>query len=106
MWYRLRWPREVQPNKYAGLSPARGIGRWARSYRDGRFGGQVEHRLALPEGSAGSVVDQLRAAISGLAIEEARERPVTGTSHAVGLRLTTSRRPLRTDDMAGSAVRC
>jgi hypothetical protein len=102
IWYRLRWPREVTPDQ---------IGLVFRLFASA--GGQpivietvgsagtVEHRLALPESRAGSVVDQLRAAIPGVAIEETPTRPPLGVSHAVELRLTTKRRPLRTEDMAG-----
>jgi Type IV secretion-system coupling protein DNA-binding domain len=61
----------------------------------------VEHRLALPAGRAESVVDQLRAAIPGLAVEEVSTRPALAATRAVELRLSTKRRPLRTDDMAG-----
>jgi hypothetical protein len=60
--------------------------------------GMVEHRLALPESRAGSVVGQLRAAIPGLAVVKAAVRPPLVTTHAVSLRLSTRRRPLRTDD--------
>ncbi len=63
--------------------------------------GAVEHRLALPASRAESVVDQLRAAILGLSVEEVPVRPPMDVSHAVELRLSTKRRPLRSDDLAG-----
>jgi hypothetical protein len=61
----------------------------------------VEHRLALPVSRTESVVDQLRAAIPGLSVEEVPVRPPLDVSHAVELRLSTKRRPLRSDDLAG-----
>lgn len=101
-WYRLRWPREVTPEQitqvFRLLASAGGQPIIIETVGSA---GTVEHRLALPESRGGSVVDQLRAAISGVAIEEVPTRPPLGASHAVGLRLTTRRRALRTDDMAG-----
>jgi hypothetical protein len=101
-WYRLRWPREVDAEQItqvfrllatAGGSPVviEAVG----------SPGMVEHRLALPEGRAESMVDQLRAAIPGLAVEAISVRPVLAATRAVELRLTTKRRSLRTDDVAG-----
>ncbi len=102
VWYRLRWPREVAPEQivqvFRLLASAGGQPIIIETVGSA---GTVEHRLALPESRGGSVVDQLRAAISGVAIEEVPTRPPLGASHAVGLRLTTRRRALRTDDMAG-----
>ena len=102
MWYRLRWPREVTPEQITQVFRllASAGGQPIVIETVGSVGA-VEHRLALPESRGGSVVDQLRAAISGVAIEEVPTRPPLGASHAVGLRLTTRRRALRTDDMAG-----
>ena len=102
VWHRLRWPREVTTDQlglvFRLLASAGGQPIIIETVGSP---GTVEHRLALPESRSGSVVDQLRAAISGLAIEEVPNRPPLGASHAVELRLTTRRRPLRTDDMAG-----
>jgi hypothetical protein len=101
-WYRLRWPREVTPEQitqvFRLLASAGGQPIVIETVGSA---GSVEHRLALPESRAGSVVDQLRAVIPGLAIEEVPTRPPLGASHAVELHLTTKRRPLRTDDMTG-----
>jgi hypothetical protein len=63
--------------------------------------GVVEHRLAVPKSRAEATVDQLRANIPGLAVEVVSKRPALAATRAVELRLTTKRRPLRTDDMAG-----
>ncbi len=101
-WYRLRWPREVAPEQITQVFHllATAGGRPIVVEIVGSAGG-VEHRLALPVGRAGATVDQLRAAIPGLAIEAVSERPPLAVSHAVELRMTTKRRPLRTDDGAG-----
>lgn len=102
VWYRLRWPREVTPEQIVQafrLLAAAG-GQPIVIETVGSVGA-VEHRLALPESRSGSIVDQLRAAIPGVAIEEVPTRPPLGASHAVELHLTTRRRPLRTDDLAG-----
>jgi hypothetical protein len=100
-WYRLRWPREVEPEQIAQvfrlLATAAGSPVVIEAVG---LPGMVEHRLALP-GNAESVVDQLRAAIPGLALEQAGTRPAISATRAVELRMTTKRRPLRTDDLAG-----
>ncbi|MGA8352882.1 MAG: hypothetical protein WB698_01785 [Solirubrobacteraceae bacterium] len=61
--------------------------------------GAVEHRLALPSGQAESMVDQLRAALPGLSVEALPERPALTATRAVELRLSTRRRPVRSDDL-------
>ena len=95
-WYRLRWPRELSPNRWRRFFvcwrrlPAAGCHRGLVSP------GIVEHRLALPASRAGSVVDQLRAAIPGLSVEETPNRPpLEATRSSCASR---KRRPLRTDD--------
>jgi hypothetical protein len=101
-WYRLRWPREVSPEQvvqvFRLLATAAGQPVVIEAVGSP---GLVEHRLALPAGRSESVVDQLRSAIPGLSVEASAERPAMGVSHAVELRMTTKRRPLRTDDVAG-----
>lgn len=103
VWYRLKWPREVEAEQVAQVCRllATAAGQPVILEIGGRPG-QVEHRLALPMERAGSTVDQLRAAIPGLAIETLKQRTVVVT-HAVELRLTTRRRSLRTDDVANSS---
>jgi hypothetical protein len=102
VWYRLGWPREVKPEQISQifrlLAATAGTPVVVEAVGEA---GMVTHRLAVPEGRAGSVVNQLRAALPGLAVEVARERPVTGMNRAVELGLSTRRRPLRTDDVEG-----
>jgi hypothetical protein len=102
VWHRLRWPREVEPEQvvqvFRLLATAAGSPVVIEVVGSS---GMVEHRLALPASCAGSVVDQLRAAIPGLAVDEVGTRPALAATRAVELRLSTKRRPLRTDDMAG-----
>lgn len=62
--------------------------------------GAVQHRLAMPRGQAEGMVDQLRAALPGLSVEVLSRRPALMATRAVELRLSTRRRPLRTDDLA------
>jgi hypothetical protein len=99
-WFHLRWPREVLPEQVtqmfrllatAGSRPVivEAVG----------SSGAVQHRLALPGGQAESMVDQLRAALPGLSVEALSRRPALMATRAVELRLSTRRRPLRTDDL-------
>lgn len=99
-WYRLRWPREVTSEQVIQLcrllATAGGqplvieVTGMARS---------VAHRLALPGQRAASLVDQLRAALPGLSVEADSARLPLMVTRAVELRLSTRRRPLRTDDL-------
>jgi hypothetical protein len=102
IWYRLRWPREVEPEQlthvFRLLATTAGSPVVIEAVGSP---GMVEHRLALPSGRAENVVDQLRAAIPGLAVEEVGTRPPMAATRAVELCLSTKRRPLRSDDMAG-----
>ena len=45
------------------------------------------------------MVDQLRAALPGLSVEALPERPALTATRAVELRLSTRRRPVRSDDL-------
>jgi RecA/RadA recombinase len=63
--------------------------------------GSVSHRLAVPEGRAGIVVQQMRAALPGLDAGAGQERTMEEVNRMVELRLSTRRRPLRTDDPVG-----
>jgi hypothetical protein len=101
-WYHLRWPREVEPEQLTQvcrlLATAGGCPVVIEAVG---APGMVEHRLALPASRAEGMVDQFRAAIPGLsteALDTSREPAVT---RAAELRLSTKRRPLRTDDLAG-----
>jgi hypothetical protein len=102
IWYRLRWPREVDPEQVTQVFHllATAAGRPVIIEAVGSPGA-VEHRLALPASRAGSVVDQLWAAIPGLSVEAVATRPGVAATRAVELRLSTRRRPLRTDDVVG-----
>lgn len=101
-WYRLRWPREVTPEQItqAFRLLASTAGQPVVVEAVGSRSG-VEHRLALPSSQAGATVEQLRAAIIGLSVETLPERPALSVTRAALLRLSTRRRPLRTDDLAG-----
>jgi hypothetical protein len=101
IWYRLRWPREVKSEQVTQAC------RLLATSADGSVileavgaPGTVEHRLALSSGQAAAMVDQLRAAIAGLSVEVLESRPALAAKRAVELRLSTRRRPLRTDDIA------
>jgi hypothetical protein len=100
-WYRLRWPREVEPEQVtqAFRLLATTAGGPVVVEAVGSPAG-VEYRLAVPTGQADVIADQLRATIPGLAVEGAGERPPIAASRDVELRLSTKHRLLRTDDLA------
>jgi hypothetical protein len=101
-WHRLRWPREVQPEQTVQVFRLLGAaGGQPVVIEAVGSPGLVEHRLGLPAVRAAATADQLRAALPGLSVEEVSERPALDITHAAELRLTTKRRPLRTDDLAG-----
>jgi hypothetical protein len=101
-WYQLRWPREVEPDQLTQvcrlLATAGGCPVVIEAVG---APGRVEHRLALPASRAEGMVEQLRAAIPGLSTEAVGTRPALALTRAVELRLSTRRRALRTDDLAG-----
>jgi hypothetical protein len=104
VWYCLRWPREVAPEQVTQafrLLATSGGGPIVIEAVGSPAG--VEHRLALPPRRAESVGAQLRASLPGLAVEESGVRPAIAATRAVELRLSTKRRPLRTDDLASSS---
>ena len=102
IWYRLRWPREVKPEQvvqvFRLLATTAGTPVIIEAVGSPSL---VEHRIALPASRAESAVDQLCAAIPGMSVEEVSVRPPMDVSHAVELRLSTKRRPLRSDDLLG-----
>lgn len=102
VWYRLRWPREVMAEQVALifrlLASTAGTPVIIEIVSEA---GSVSHRLAVPEGRAGGVVQQIRAALLGLDARPDQGRIVEGVTRAVELRLSTRRRPLRTDDPVG-----
>jgi hypothetical protein len=101
-WYRLRWPREVEPEQIAQtfrlLATTAGSPVIVEAVGSPSM---VEHRIALPASRGEATADQLRASIPGLSVEEVSTRPKMAATRAVELRLSTKRRPLRSDDMAG-----
>jgi hypothetical protein len=101
IWHRLRWPREVTPEQALQLARLlASAGGTPLVIESVGTAGRVEHRLALPEGRAESLVDQLRAALPGLAIELGHDRPPLPVTRAIELRLSTRLRSLRSDDLA------
>jgi hypothetical protein len=102
VWYELRWPREVAPEQviqtFRLLATVAGTPVIVEAV--GTTAG-VSHRVALPLGRSGGSVHQLRAAVPGLSINKLDQRPETMVNRAVELRLSTRKRPLRTDDVAG-----
>jgi type IV secretory system conjugative DNA transfer VirD4/TraG family protein len=102
VWYTVRWPREVEADQvvqvFRLLATTAGTPVVAEVVGST---GTVEHRLGLIEGHAEGVIDQLRAVMTGLSVEEVGTRPPLSATHAVELRLSTKRRPLRTDDNMG-----
>ncbi|HEY4813010.1 MAG TPA: hypothetical protein VIH71_18330, partial [Solirubrobacteraceae bacterium] len=101
-WHRLRWPREVTPEQIGqAFHVLATVAGWPVVVESVGRGGRVEHRLAVPVARAAGVIEQLQAAIPGLAVEAAKSRPPLDITHALELRLSTRRRPLRTDDLAG-----
>jgi hypothetical protein len=104
VWYRLRWPREIDDQWVAQafrlLATTGGTPIIIEAIGSS---GSVMHRLAVPLGRAGSMVQQLRSSIPGLAIDKLDERPQLTLKRAVDLRLSTRKRPLRTDDQSGTS---
>ncbi len=98
--YQLRWPREGEGPRVqqAMRLMATTAGEPVILEAEGTTHG-VEHRLSVSLGRTGVVVHQLRATIPGLSIEKLDERPATPLNRAVALRLSTRRRPLRTEDL-------
>lgn len=102
VWYTLRWPREVEADQvvqaFRLLATTAGTPVVMEAVGSP---GRVEHRLGLLPGRAEGVVDQLRAVMSGLSVEAVATRPPMAATHAVALRLSTRRRPLRVEDGTG-----
>lgn len=102
-WHRLRWPRETTPEQV--LQACRVLAAAAGQpivLEAVGSSGHIEHRLALPAAQAVSAVEQIQAAIAGLAVETLSARPTLEITRAVEVRLSTRRRPLRTDDIAST----
>jgi hypothetical protein len=100
LWYRLRWPREVEPDQLLSVMRLLAtVGGTPVIIESVGTHGSVTHHLAIPAGRAGGMVSQLRAALPGLAVELLPDRSVRGLNRAVELRLSTRRRALRSDDL-------
>jgi hypothetical protein len=102
-WCHLRWPREVTPEQVVqAFHLLATVGGQPVVLEAVGSSGRVEHRLALPAAEAVSAALQMQATIPGLAIETASDRPKLNVTRAAELRLSTRRRPLRTDDIAST----
>jgi hypothetical protein len=102
VWYQKCWPRETAPEHL--IQACRLLAATAGSPVVIEAIGStdhVDHYLAIPRGREGSAAHQLRAAVPGLSLELATERPEITVNRAVELRLSTHRRPLRSEDLAG-----
>jgi hypothetical protein len=101
-WYRLRWPREVEPEQVAQVFRLLATTAGSPIIMEAvGSSNAVEHHLAVPVSRAEATADQLRGSMPGLAVEKISTRPRLAVTRAVELRLSTKRRPLRTDDIAG-----
>lgn len=104
VWYQNRWPRETDDEQivqtFRLLATTAGTPVVVEAIG---APGQVTHRLAVPSGRAGGVINQLRAAIPGLAINKLDGHPQLKVDRAIELRLSNRRRPLRTDDLVGTS---
>jgi hypothetical protein len=105
-WLTFRWPREVTPEQAMQLTRLlASAGGTPLVIEAVGSAAHVEHRLALPSGYAESLIDQLRAALPGVAIESVNERPTIHVRRMVELRLTTRLRPLDEDITNSSRAR-
>ena len=98
--FHLSWPREVAPeqvvNCFRLLATTAGVPVVVEVLGTASA---TTHRLSMLAGQADNVIEQLRSALPGIAVEEVPASPVE-ISRAVELRLTTKRRPLRSDGLA------
>lgn len=102
--YRLAWPREVSPAQVTAAMRMLATTADTPLILDsiGRAG-RVEHWLHVVEGRSGAVVNQLRSAIPGVAIEHGEPNELPEFGLAIDLRLSTRRRALRIDNQADVA---
>jgi len=103
-WFRLRWPRETTPEQVVGvfrLLASTGETPIVLEAIGARR--SVEHRVALPSEQANSLSEQLRSALPGLSTEPLDGRPAVELGQALGLRITTRRRPVRSDDLLATS---
>lgn len=98
-WLALAWPREVSTDQLLAVvrQVASGVNPPVILQAVGTRAG-VEHLLAVPEHYATFMMQQLRTAMPGLGVSELKVGPEpTPWNRAIRLRLSTRRRPLRTD---------
>lgn len=97
-WFHLRWLREVTPEQITQvcrlLSAVAGTPVVIEAVGSA---GAVEHRLGVSSPRATNTVEQLRAVVPGLAFERLGARSASPVGQAAEVRLTTKRRPLKTD---------
>lgn len=100
-WHELRWPRDVDADQELAamrlLATASGSPLLLEAVGSTDA---VIHRVAVPVGHAAHVADQLRATFPGLLVTTMASRPVSVVERAIDVRITTKRRPLRTDQIA------
>lgn len=100
VWHELRWPRDIDAEQVLAamrlLATASGSPMVLEAVGST---GAVVHRIAVPDGHAGHVADQLRSTFPGLTVETLASRPVPSIDRAIEVRITTKRRPLRTDQI-------
>ena len=101
VWHRLRWPREVSLEQVQAtlhlLAGAAGGTVVLEAVGDA---GHVTHRVAFDAGRGGALVHQLRAIVPGLSCEVDRDRQSLAVGRCAELRISSGRRPLRTEDPA------
>ena len=99
-WFRLRWPREVEPAQLIGLCRVlHGVAGLPVMLEAVGSAGRVTHRLAVPWSKRKLAADQLRAALPGLYLVEIDDRPVELFGLELDLRLSTARRSLAVADL-------
>jgi len=101
----LRWPREVTEQQMASAwrrLPA--LAGWPLIVESIGRHGLVHHRLRVPVSRQMAVIQQLRAEIPGIGIEEDTSEPIGALQAAGQVRLSTRRRAVATADL-GSASR-
>lgn len=98
-WLTLRWPRDVTTDQLAAcFRMLASVAGWPVVLEATGKNGVVDHNIAVPAPKAGVVTEQLRAIMPGLGVDEDDPgRDAVGMHRAVRLRLSSRRRPLRTD---------
>jgi len=96
VWYRLRWPREVEAERLQALSLVLATSAGAPVVIESiGQAGRVEHRVRLPVARAEVTVEQVRSAMPSLGLVQLAERPVFEAGRSLEVRLTTPQRALR-----------